>query len=368
MNRLKPLLALLLCISVVACEAPPEEVQLPRPVRAMKVPDPEEFQSRSLPGLAKATQEVNVSFRVGGPLVSRPVNVGDEVQPGDIMATIDPRDFETQIQNVEGRLDRGRAALVQSERDLQRQLNLQREDPGAISQRAVDRAIEARDSDRANVKSLEAELDDAKNALEDTYLRAPYKGRVTAIYVDNHEVVAAKQAIVRVLDTTKIEMIINVPQTIMPYAPFITKIDVRFDGFPDNILQAEVKEVGTEASTVTRTYPITLIMDPPDDVFVLPGMAGSAQVYAKLPAEVVGAGIPVPSSSVAYDTDGNAYVWLINEATKQVFKQIVTVRTLANDGVRVVGGIKPGDWIVTAGVHYLDEGQMVRIQDQEKQE
>ena len=77
-------------------EAAPEKTVV-RPVKAMKVSDVEGFRQRQFPGRAKGTQEVDLAFRVSGPLITRDVDVGSVVKTGDVVARIDPRDFQNNL-------------------------------------------------------------------------------------------------------------------------------------------------------------------------------------------------------------------------------------------------------------------------------
>jgi len=105
----------LLIVSGCQEEVPKKEAI--RSVRAIQVSDPADFAKRWFPGQAKATQEVDLSFRVAGPLVTFPVNVGDKVNKGEEVARIDPRDFEVDLRNAEGQLDKAKAVLQKAETD-----------------------------------------------------------------------------------------------------------------------------------------------------------------------------------------------------------------------------------------------------------
>ena len=86
---------------VAGCGSPPAaEEEVVRALRVMEIGDVAEFSGRSFPGRAAAFQEVNLSFRVGGPLITLPVKIGDQVSAGDVLARIDPRDFEVNVRNV----------------------------------------------------------------------------------------------------------------------------------------------------------------------------------------------------------------------------------------------------------------------------
>ena len=92
--------------------------------------------------------------------------------------------------------------------------------------------------------------------------------------MENFEDVQNKQAILRLLDDSKIEMIIDIPEHLIINAAYVKDAFVVFDAFPGREIAATIKEIGTEASSTTRTYPVTLIMDQPEDIRILPGMTG----------------------------------------------------------------------------------------------
>jgi RND family efflux transporter MFP subunit len=139
-------------------------------------------------------------------------------------------------------------------------------------------------------------------------------------------------------------------------------IQVRFDAFPDRQIPAEVWEIGTEASQTTRTYPVTLIMDQPEGIKILPGMAGQASGKRKRAGDAGGRAIEIPVSAVFSPDDTDvSYVWVIDENTKAVSQREVKTGSLTDFGILVNDGLKPGEWIATAGVHYLREGQQVRL-------
>ena len=339
-----------------------EEKEIIRPVRHFQIPSPGQFSQRNFPGRAQATQEIDLAFRVSGPLISRPVDIGDEVKAGDIVARIDPQDFQVAVNSAQGKLDNAIAASRRAQSEYQRELNILKQDPGATSQTAVDRKREQRDKARANIKSFAADLEGAKDQLSYTYLKAPFDGNVVKTYVENFENVQAKQPIVRILDDSSIEMVVNIPESLISLAPHVTDIEVVFDPFPDKVIPAQIKEIGTEASTTTRTYPVTLIMQQPEDVKILPGMAGKAS--GKPPTEIAKGllGIEIPVTSVFTDEEsGNTLVWVIDETSLTVSKRAVEVEQVGDRGIRITSGLTEGELIASAGVHYLNEGQQVKL-------
>ncbi len=409
-------LVLLPVVLLSACDSESETAkksEVIRPVRAIKVADPTTLTRGSLPGRAKATREVNLAFRVAGPLITFPVEVGDKVETGTVLARIDPRDFDVRLRNAEARLagarsglaamrvarpedirklkaavQKDQAAVKLAKQDFDRLMRIKAEDPGAISQSMIDRRAEQKESaeaelrqtkeelrigqlgaraediaaQEAEIASLAAALDAAQDDLGYTYLRAPFDGTVVATYVDNFENVQEQQRILRLLDTSRIEMVVDIPETMISNVAYVTNITVRFDAFPDLEIPAEIKEIGTEASETTRTYPVTLVMDQPEGVTILPGMAGRTFGTGHPPGGGAGIGMEIPVSAVfSPDTSGKSYVWVIDAAAKTAAKREVKLGELTNLGIIIRDGLVPGEWVATAGVHTLSEGQQVRI-------
>ena len=350
---------------LVGCgEQEVEQTEFVRPVRAIKVGDVKEFDQSFLPGRARAAQEVDLSFRVGGPLITRPVNVGDEVKTDQIVARIDPRDYQVELNNAKGQLAEAKAALVRAQGDFDRLARIFKQDPGATSQRAIDKAREERDRAKAAIQSFEATVQAAADRLDYSYLKAPFDGDITATYVENFTSVRAKQPIVRILDSKRMKFDVDVPEKYISFIPGARNIRVTYDAFPDAEVPAELFEIGSEASKTTRTYLVTLIMDQPENFKILAGMAGKVRGDADLPTLGEAGELTIPVTAVfSPDKGETSYVWVIDEQAKTVSKRKVTARRLMDSGIVVEQGLETGEWIATAGVHFLKEGQQIKILD-----
>jgi RND family efflux transporter MFP subunit len=361
--------ALLGGLLLSACEQEPvAKKAVPRLVNALKVADTSGLSERTFPGRARAGQEVNLSFRVSGPLIAFPANVGVEMKKGDIVARIDPRDYESGVRSVQAQVESEQARAKRAAADLERLRNVMKEDPGATSQAAIDRAQQLRDSARAGARALGATLTTARDQLRYTQLEAPFDGVVVETYVENFETVVAKQPIARLLNPSSIEFVINVPENLIGQAPNVESIQVEFDALAGVKIPATIKEIGKEASQATRTYPVTLVMGQPEGVEILPGMAGKARITARPPQTAGGAGVEVPATAVFTGTDPTrSYVWIIDEANKTLSKRVVEVGKLSRYGVRITSGLEAGEWIVIKGVHSVDDGDQVRILDAAKE-
>ena len=349
-----------LAVAAAGCSEEPVKTATVRPVRTMRVGDSASFDARSFPGQAKATEEVMLSFRVSGPLITRPVQIGDEVKAGQVVACIDPQDFEVNLRTAEAKLEHATVQLRHAEKELARVQRIRVEDPGAASETMEDERLKERDRLKAEVRSLEALVQSAQNSLSYTSLKAPFDGRVVATYVENFEDVRPKQPIVRILDISKVEMWIDIPESMISLSPYVTDICIEFDAFSGRKISARIKEIGSEASERTRTYPVNLIMDQPADIRILPGMAGRASGRVVRPGDAAAQGFEIPIAAILTDDNKDSYVWVIDENSMVAKRQQVVLGEMTSRGVQV-RGLTAGQPIATAGANTLRQGQKVRV-------
>jgi len=333
---------------VAGCSEPVEVLEVIRPVRVIRVALPQELSGRSLPGRAQATEETNLSFDVAGTVLERQVNVGDRVETGQLLARLDQRDFKNQRDAALASRNRMRANYERVKIAAE---------SGAVSRQDLDDA-------RAQLDVAQAELNIAEKTIEDSTIVAPRPGTISATYVEAFQSVRAKEAIVRLLDTRAIEMIIQLPENLISFAPSVESITVEFDAFAGRPVPATIKEIGNEASQTTRTFPVTLIMEQPDEFKVLPGMAGRAKGRLPEGTRPDMQNVQVPVSAVfsldALGSGGESFVWVLDETTNTVARRGVSTGELDRFGIQIREGLSTGDLVVISGVNFLEEGQTVR--------
>ena len=348
---LKLLAAMACTVLITSCGEPPAPLQeRTRLVKAMKIADYAGFYDRSFPGTAKATQEVDLAFDVAGTLVERPVKIGDRVAKNQLIAKVDQRDFLAKVKAARAQLTKDTANFTRAKELLKK---------GFVSEAEYDLL-------EAQVEIADSSLQVAQKALSDSALKAPFAGVIANTYVENFQAVMPKEPVVRLLDSSQIEFVINIPEQYISLAPTITNLNVRFDAFKHLEIPAEILEVSNEASEATRTYPVTLIMDQPEGAEILPGMAGVASGRDPGQADSQNRAIEVPVVAVFSPDDvAGSYVWVIDINSKKVARREVSVASLAEGGIQIAEGLQVGEWIAIAGVHYLREGQVVRILEAE---
>ena len=215
---------------------------------------------------------------------------------------------------------------------------------------------------RAEIKALEAAVGNAKNQLDYAVLKAPFDGTVAARYVDNFQTVQAKQPVIRLLDVSKIEVTIQVPESLISLVPRVKKAVCRFDAFPGREIIGQVTKVGSEASQTTRTYPVTVELEQPSDAQILPGMAAIVRSLPEEDGDVASGELAVPAGAVFAEEAGQqTYVWVVDEGSQKAARREVATGNLTPVGIAVTKGLVVGEWVVIAGVNSLREGQQVRI-------
>jgi RND family efflux transporter MFP subunit len=341
----------------------PERAEVVRPVRVVEITDASHLAKKWFPGRAKATQEVTLAFRVSGTLVARRVNVGDEVDVGELIAQLDRAPFERDVERLSADVKKAQARSENATAQTQRQKTLL--EKGWVAQAKVDVVVAEQRSTNAEVDSVTAALGRAELDLGYTSLKSPFAGRIVATYAENFEEVKSKQPVARLLDTSRIEMVVDLPENLVSLAPHLQDLSVTYDTFPSLKIPATVKEIGTEANETTRTYPLTLIMDQPAGARILPGMAGKATGRAVVPGNAPEAQIAIPVSSVVTPSDGEGnFVWIVDRETLTVSQRAVVLGSPIAQGLVATEGLSAGDLVVSAGVHSLKEGQKVKLPDQ----
>src|SRR5262245_2697962 len=353
--------AILALTLITGCgrQASPPTQEVIRPVRTMRVGVSQESGGRAFPGQAEANEEAELSFRVGGSLIELSASVGDTVKKGQVLANLDPTDFQVRLRDADAELSSAEANLQVANVMLTRSRNLFQQKAGP--QVDVDRAAAQVESANANVAALRTKRDIAQSELSYAQLTAPFDGIIAARYAQNFQTVQARQPILRLLDTSRIKFGVDLPETAMPLLPYAKEIWVTFQAVPGNRLPATIQEVSHEASRSTRTYRLTVLMDQPAGVRILPGMSGELRARLEPPTTQAKA-MEILASALFEGRDGATYVWLVDTAAMTVHRQ--PVRTVRPTTVGfLVEGLRSGQTVVTAGVHYLKEGEKVRVME-----
>lgn len=334
-----------------------EEVkkEVTRPIKVHKVSrgGSGEF---SFPGVVNAGKNVVLSFRVSGRLMQLPVMEGDNVKKGQLLARLDPKDYQLNVTQA-------KAQSVKAEADYERYQTLYEKD-----------AVPMADLDlkRAQRDVAKSKLDEAEKNLAYTYLRAPFSGVIGSRLVENFMDVRAQESIIDLNNVTDVEIIINVSENIIRGINAGIKVDAFaiFENAPGVRFPLSRKEVSNRADQVTQTFKVTLQMPQPEKFNVLPGMTCEVIVQTESVQDVgVEFTTTVPASSVLSNSDGSSYVWIIDKKDMSVSKRVVKIGSLSgSEDINIENGLDGGELIAIAGIKKLKEGMIVRLWDEQEGE
>lgn len=345
----------MLCLLLVlgACSKP---VPAPEPLRAVKlltVAPGTIATSPELAGEVRARTESRLGFRVGGKLVRRPVEVGQRVRQGQVLAQLDAQDASLAVDAVRAQLQ---AAVTQrdlADADLRRFRELRAQN--FISDADLDRRSANLRAANAQVDQLRAQLAAQGNQSAYATLVADVGGIVLAVEAEPGQVVAAGAPVVRLAHDGPRDVVFAVAEDRLADIALGSSVQVR-RWAAGGSFQAKVRELAALADPVTRTYQVKAAIGgaeaPP---------LGSTVVVVPAALSLKGApAIKLPTSALKQHAQGSA-VWVFDPATSRVRTQPVQVVAADGNEAVVQSGLSPGMRVVAAGVHVLSEGQQVTV-------
>lgn len=382
------------------------------PVRPAKVTTLSETPSviqRRYPAIVLPSREVELSFKVSGQVIDLAVLAAAEVSEGDVIAQIDPSDFENQIaqlqsqrdqaeaqlaalragareeeivaleaavESAQAQVDQAQDSLSRTQELLQRGVATRAQLEGAQAQFRVAEAnlraqqeqlrigqVGGRPEDiagaEAALRGIDAQLKVAQDNLSDTSLRAPFDGIIARRNIENFSNVQAGQSIALLQGLDVVHLAFDIP------GPDVTQLSrngpgnisniVEFDAIPGTEFPADVVEFSVQADSATQTYRGRVAVTVPEGAVILPGMV--ANVISSTAGDAPR--LLAPLSAIAAAPDGSPFVWRVSDDST-VAGTAVTLGEASGAVVEVLSGVADGDTVVSAGVSQIVEGMRIR--------
>jgi multidrug efflux system membrane fusion protein len=349
---------MLLVIFSCGKEEQPQEII--RPVRYLQVFSTGGTRMRTFPGVVQAGLESKLSFQVPGTLRRIAVKVGDEVETGDLIAQLDPSDYELRVQQAEAALANAQAQARNTKAHYSRIRALY--ENKSASRTDLDAARAADESAAAAVKSAEKQVELARLQLGYTTLKAPTAGAIARVDVEVNENIQSGTHIVTLSAGSDIEVRVSMPEILIAQVEEGSDVMVSCDAIPDKEFVATVREVGIAATEIGTTFPVTVLLRDTDES-IRPGMAAS--VAFRFESKDERERFLLPSQAVVEDREGR-FVFIVEPMSDDlrfglVHRRSVTVGDLTAEGLEVFEGLADGDLVVTAGVSLIREGLKVKM-------
>ena len=386
-----------------------EPVEIVRPVKTRVIKhSPESLGVKEFSGIAQSDDSATLSFRVAGVLKEMTVEVGDQVKKGELVASLDERDFLLSVKDFESQLTTAQAELDQIQKgartedirilenniaSMESSVKTARQEYQRVQQLYVNDAAskgrldEAKNSlDKAlldrnsateeyviathggreeevraktfKVESIASNLEQAQVNLSYTKIQAPFDGEIAEKHVFNFERVPAGQKIYTLVDLKHIEIQISVPEEWISNVRKGQPVKVKFSKYPGKVIKGSVDRIGVIADSTTLTYPVIIKIANTKREF-LPGMSSTVTLQLSgLNKNIV----TIPIHSITEDiATGDSFAWIVDKQTSAVKKTPLKVGKIIGDEIAIKKGLKSGDRVVTAGADRLREGLVVRV-------
>ena len=358
----------LLGVGLTACQKPAPAQEPLRSVKVVTVGASGAGYELAFSGEVRARVESSLAFRVPGKLISRAAELGQRVTAGQLLAQLDPQDYQASADAAAAQLLAARSNRDLAAADFKRYQDLHAQ--GFISAAELERREVTLKQAQAQLQQAQAQNTVQGNQSGYTRLLADGAGVVTAVEAQAGQVVSAGQPVVRVALDGPRDVVFSVPENKLADVKPGQLIDLEtWEG--KHTLQAKVRDVAGSADPNTRTFVIKAALQ----MSAQTSAQKSALKSAPVPEPVLGATVTVrlkptassdtpriklPTSALRQEA-GATSVWVLDGSSMTVSAKTIAVAAADGNEVVVTSGLQAGDQVVTSGVHVLTAGQKVSV-------
>lgn len=311
-----------------------------KPVKLLAVKDLTVDDSDAFLARIDATYRAQLSFQVGGEVEKLLVRMGQGVEKGEVLATLDSKDLQLA-------LDAAQAQYALAKTQWERAKSL-------YSKKLI--STDSYDQKETQYKAALASFEQAKTDLSYTKIQAPFDGVVSYTYVKPYQVVGEKQEILNLIDNTTLDVSFTLP---VSYAESVSlsalknaEMWVTMDSEPSKRIPGKFKEISTQPNIDTNSYEAIVTITRPTDRNLLTGMTGQVHIAKQNKSNAM----TLPTSAWVNKQESQGEVWVMDSSTQQVSKVTLSL----NESGAIESGLDNNDYVVIAGVERLVEGQVVK--------
>jgi len=301
--------------------------------------------SEKFPGIIKPIKTSNISFQVAGDITKLPVNLGDYVKKGQLIAAIDPSMYNAQFEANKAQANLAKENFTRINSVYQK---------GSI---AEIRMLEA----KSNYEQAQSALNAASKNLNHTKLTAPFSGYISNKLMESGDVASPGMPIVELVDLSKVQAIISLSDhEINNYKTgskaniYVPTLNQTFSGI--------LTEIAVQSESQTPVYTAKITVDNPD-LILKPGMTCTNVIEDKINTvnDVTNQTFKLPVDVVSITNEGENFVYVVNTENQTAQRKIVEIGKLYNDGIEIKSGLAIGDKVITSGYHKLTNNTPIKI-------
>jgi RND family efflux transporter MFP subunit len=347
-----PVVVALLGLTLLgACDKPRPAAEI-RPVRTVTAVAGSDGEPVSLTGHIRARTEQSLAFRIDGRMIARRVEVGQVVQPNDLIAELDPAPQLDALHQAQAKLAAAEATLHEATNTMERKSTLMNQ--GWATKADYDAAEKTFQTAKAQLDVAKAQLHEAEDHFGYSQLRADTPGVVVSKAAEAGEVVRAGQTIVTIAHDDGADAVFDVPASLMRQVSPDALITIALTDDPKIQTTGRVRETAPQADPTTRSFQVKVGLDEWPEAMRL-----GATVFGQ--TRMLGSkSIELPATALTM-VDNQPAVWVVDPKSLQVSLRSVELQRHASSSIVVSKGVESGELVVTAGVHALRPGQKVRL-------
>ena len=331
-----------------------------RPVRYITVSDDSVFRDRSFSGTSKSSRESRLSFKVSGTIISIPVQIGQRLNAGDLIAEIDPASYGLQVQQAQASLVEAQANDRKAAADYQRAKGLYANDNASLND--LDAARAQAESSGAMVASASKSLEIARLNASYTKLTADAECSIASLDIEVNENASAGQQVAAVSCGDTFEVNMDLPESLIGLVDDSTPVRIDFGSIPNQEFTGVISEISVSSASGSAGFPVVIRIIETHPA-LRSGLAANV-IFQFDSAAATGTGVVIPVTAVINDPDGT-FVFIASrsetEGEATVLRREVEVGELSQYGIEIVNGLDLGDYVIIAGISVIRDGQRVLV-------
>lgn len=341
MKRIYLILTGISFILLTSCAQRTKKAQDYQTVKIDTVISADEQTFLQFPGKVKAAQDISLAFRVSGTISKIHVKDGARVSEGQLLAELDPTDYQVQLDATE-------AEYQQIKAEAERVIALYKDN--GTTPNANDKAV-------YGLKQITAKYKHHKDQLAYTRLYAPFNGYVQKRLFEAHETIGAGMPVISMISGGTPEVEINLPAAEYIRRDQFDNYHCTFDIYPGETYPLKLISV-TPKANANQLYTMRLQVVPGTKAVPSPGMNTMVTIFCHTQQANT---LSVPTGAIL-QKENKAHVFVFNPSDNTVHSREVTIMHLLNNGRSLITSdqLKPGEPIISSGVHYIENGDTVK--------
>lgn len=353
----------LLGVSLVACtdEADKRTADTETvPVVVGRVQKVQEREKISVSGtVSTPNSPVNASFLVSGEVMSVGPREGDFVEKKQVLASIDPTDYQLQLAAATAQTDQARIGHERAKDEFRRMKMLY--DSKSLAPNDFEKYKAGYDSTKRQFEQAVASEKLSRKHFSDATLYAPTSGYISKRLIEPGDTASAGRPVFEIVQMEPVEVNVGVPETDVHLVKVGQEVEIAVPALPGKSFQGKVRLINVSADPATRTYMTRITVANPE-LLLRVGMVAQAIIRGDRTISMV----TLPGDAVVRDPQGATQVYVYYPDQKRVYAKRVEIGATADKNVEIKSGLAGDELIVLAGQTKLRDGQAVSAVERDR--